>query len=86
MIFSLFFSSILLYYCGYSYFFYMSSHRRVVRTNSSDSNPIILVPNLGSYIWRLFVHILCIVWKCIRVLWYWLERIFLVTLLISLTV
>ena len=64
----------------------MSSHRRVVRTNSSDSNPIILVPNLGSYIWRLFVHILCIVWKCIRVLWYWFERMFLVTLLISLTV
>ncbi len=64
----------------------MSSHRRVVRTSSTESDPIILVPSFGTYIWRFFVRILVMSWKWVRIIWYWFERIFLVSLLISLTV
>ena len=64
----------------------MSSHRRIVRTNSSEVDPIVLVPSFSVYVWRFFVRILSFISILIRIIWYWFERIFLVSLLLTLTI
>jgi hypothetical protein len=64
----------------------MSSHRRVVRTNSSESELPIPVIQMGNPIWKFFIRIFRFIWCTIRIVWYWFERFFLIVFLIGLTV
>lgn len=64
----------------------MTTHRRIVRTNSSEPELLVPVPGIGRFLWIFFLKICRIVWCVIRIIWYWFERIFLLTILIVLTI
>ncbi|NRH20470.1 DUF4105 domain-containing protein [Candidatus Gracilibacteria bacterium] len=64
----------------------MSSHRRIVRTNSSESEIPVPKINIGSSILGFLKGTIYIVYRIIRILWYWFERIFLIVFLCVLTI
>lgn len=64
----------------------MSAHRRIVRTNSSESELVIPVDKSSNTLWIFCKYTWIFFWRCISIGWYWFERFFLVTFLIFLTV
>lgn len=64
----------------------MSSHRRIVRTNSTESELPIPSVGIGSSIWKFFKSACHILSCIIRFVWYWFERVFLLVFLTVLTV
>lgn len=62
----------------------MNSHRRV-RINPENNTNISILSWFKNCI-SFFIIFLCFIWKIVKVLWYWTERIILVTLMLSLTI
>jgi hypothetical protein len=60
--------------------------RRVVRTSSEKPLETSEKKSLFIPFWKYFCRILVWVWSSVRVLWYWIERIGIVVLMIALTV
>lgn len=56
--------------------------RRVVRS-SSDTEQVYVAP---ISFWQKICRIFSFLWSCIRVIWYWFERVFLIVFLVLLTI
>lgn len=56
----------------------MASYRRVVRTNSSWSDPVLPVQETQKNKLSLFfIRSITCIWQSVKILWYWFERLFL---------
>lgn len=59
--------------------------RRVVRTSSEKSpEPTLKKPLLMAF-WKYFCYAIRLIWSCAKSIWYWIERIALVLLMVTLT-
>lgn len=63
----------------------MSSHRRVVRSSSSESDVSVPIVSRNPF-WKFILCINRIILRIIRIIWYWFERLFLLCFLVVLTV
>lgn len=64
----------------------MTTHRRVVRAHSTETDWLVPSTTHRSTIWGFFLKICRIMWSVLKYIWYWFERVFFLVFLTVLTV